>query len=129
MLIDQWQQKRGDWEAVKEMFKQPRFVFVVSSSQQLLLSFYHWSLEELSRALKDYQWYHLELLENCDFIFNSFCAMTFFVGIVFVVQKVQNVMVKVYSSIIIMPVYLIKRNKVLIQRLQKIVKGEASDLV
>lgn len=129
MLIDQWKDKREDWEAVKGMFTQPRFVYIISTAQQLLYNFYYWSSVDIVAFMRLHKQYHLNLLADIELIFGAASFLFLMFGIFYVVRMVQDVMVKVYSSVLIMPIYLIKKNKVMIQRLQKIRKGEIEGLI
>lgn len=128
MLVEDWQGKRHNWEAVKEMFKNPRYVFVVSTFQQANWNYFYWSAIDTLKAFNEYTQRHFRIYQITDGLFFFCCVLMAIVVVYLGLRNIQKSMVNVYSTLVIMPLYLVQRNKVLSVRLGKLMNCEVSDI-
>lgn len=128
MQVEEWNQKKENWEDVKGMFKNPRFVFVIAAMQPVLYNYYYWTTTGCLKAYKYYSEKYIGLLKislTSFFIF-SIIILLLTLGVTF--TQIKRSMGNVYSVLFITPMFLLHRNKFLSLRLRKVAKGKIEDV-
>lgn len=128
MLLEEWNAKRGDWEDVRTMFTHPRFVFILSSFQPFMNYFYIWSISISTKVLQDYNSRQLRVINLTNVLMALFCLVLSILVIVIGVNSIQKRMSGLYKMLFVMPIYFVKRNKLLTAGLLKMIRGETRDL-
>lgn len=128
MLMAEWEDKRGNWEDVKGMFKNPRYVFILSNMDESIYNMYYWSSMDTYVALKSNKQRYLEIVDIVDICFKVVCFGLAGFVVYISIAYVQKSMVEIYSVIFLVPMFLIQKNKILMVRLEKVAKGDAGNI-
>ena len=122
-LIEQWLQKRGDFQEVLQLFQEKKFVSILTKFDDIVETLYYWNGAQTSTLL-------ISELDNSlsyvEITHHLYLPLIFIIAVIFYfifVRAIRKVMINFYSILLIMPFSLIESNTIMVHHLSKIRKG------
>ena len=122
--IQTWAEENKDYNTFKQVFRDKKFIAILADIDAILYTFYYWSSYQSSDLLKS----QLEA-NTAGLAFSNYFAFPLF-GVaalalwIYFVKKIDIVMIRFYSMLLILPFDIVEKNTVMIHHLQKVRKGE-----
>lgn len=125
MIIDEWQNKRHDWQVAKTLLRQKKFDMLLSRFGDIMSTIYYWATIESSNLMMKELDENALLTKSTSILIYSFTVVFSFLAYFLIVKKIQEIMSAFLSVLLILPIFLIERNVVLVHHLIKVRKGSA----
>lgn len=122
-LIDEWKQRRHDWEQTKEFLNNKKFAMLYAKIRQCFSTMYYWGTTDTTNLLMGEINSDRSVAENVILFIEFTNIILFFVFYFWIVGTLGAVMVEYYSVLKILPLDLVNKNKVLTRKLDFAFQG------
>lgn len=119
-IMEEWKQKRGDWEEVEKIFKDPTFLAVIAKMRRIWMVPYYWGSIESSNLIKTQLIDDERSMNVLLYILGGCIIVVYFVTLKTIIMKFQQSVLAWISILGMLPIELVKMNVFGLRYLKKL---------